>query len=92
MILFYYMMAKTTIHPSTVSVATDGYLPRLFFTARQISTSSHSHLGAREQLFIITKLMKVEMIKNSAKLYKDIDFHQPNKMTMKKKKKPILFT
>ena len=36
--------------------------------------------------------MKVEMIKNSAKLYKDSDFHQPNKMTMKKKKKPILFT
>ena len=31
------------------------------------------------------------MIKNSAKLYKDSDFHQPNKMTMKKKK-PILFT
>ena len=31
--------------------------------------------------------MKVEMIKNSAKLYKDSDFHQPNKMTMKKKKK-----
>ena len=30
--------------------------------------------------------MKVEMIKNSAKLYKDSDFHQPNKMTMKKKK------
>ena len=48
MILFYYMIAKTTIHPSTVSVATDGYLPRLFFTARQISTSSHSHLGAGE--------------------------------------------
>ena len=46
--LFYYMIAKTTIHPSTVSVATDGYLPRLFFTARQISTSSHSHLGAGE--------------------------------------------
>ena len=36
------------------------------------------------------------MIKNSAKLYKDSDFHQPNKMTIKKKKKkkkkPILFT
>ena len=31
--------------------------------------------------------MKVEMIKISAKLYKDSDFHQPNKMTMKKKKK-----
>ena len=29
--------------------------------------------------------MKVEMIKNSAKFYKDSDFHQPNKMTMKKK-------
>ena len=29
--------------------------------------------------------MKVEMIKISAKLYKDSDFHQPNKMTMKKK-------
>ena len=27
------------------------------------------------------------MIKNSAKLYKDSDFHQPNKMTIKKKKK-----
>ena len=39
--------------------------------------------------------MKVEMIQNSAKLYKDSDFHQPNKMTIKKKKKkkkPILFT
>ena len=38
--------------------------------------------------------MKVEMIKNSAKLNKDSDFHQPNKMTIKKKKKkkPILFT
>ena len=38
--------------------------------------------------------MKVEMIKNSAKLYKDSDFHQPNKMTMKKKKKKkeMLFT
>ena len=35
--------------------------------------------------------MKVEMIKNSAKLYKDSDFHQPNKMTMKKKKE-MLFT
>ena len=34
--------------------------------------------------------MKVEMIKNSAKLYKDSDFHQPNKMTMKKKKKEML--
>ena len=33
--------------------------------------------------------MKVEMIKNSAKFYKDSDFHQPNKMTMKKK---MLFT
>ena len=31
--------------------------------------------------------MKVEMIQNSAKLYKDSDFHQPNKMTIKKKKK-----
>ena len=34
------------------------------------------------------------MIKNSAKLYKDSDFHQSNKMTIKKKKKkkkkPIL--
>ena len=30
--------------------------------------------------------MKVEMIKNSAKLYKDRDFNQPNKMTMKKEK------
>ena len=36
--------------------------------------------------WVITKLMKVEMIKYSAKLYKDSDFHQPNKMTMKKKK------
>ena len=40
--------------------------------------------------------MKVEMIKNSAKLYKDSDFHQPNKMTIKKKKKkkkkPIILT
>ena len=31
--------------------------------------------------------MKVEMIQNSAKLYKDSDFHQPNKTTIKKKKK-----
>ena len=30
--------------------------------------------------------MKVEMIKNSGKLYKDRDFNQPNKMTMKKEK------
>ena len=30
--------------------------------------------------------MKVEMIKNSGKLYKDRDFIQPNKMTMKKEK------
>ena len=34
--------------------------------------------------------MKVEMIKDSVKLYKDSDFHQPNKMTMKKKKKEML--
>ena len=30
--------------------------------------------------------MKVEMIKNSGKLYKDRNFNQPNKMTMKKEK------
>ena len=36
--------------------------------------------------------MKVEMIKNSAKFFKDSDFHQPNKMKMKKKKKEMLFT
>ena len=36
--------------------------------------------------------MKVEMIKNSAKLYKDSDFHQPNKMTMKKKRKCLIFS
>ena len=30
------------------------------------------------------------MIKDSVKLYKDSDFHQPNKMTMKKKKRKCL--